>query len=291
MRAERAHRAALRRVTTRFRKGVTVDACSSHVDLANGQFTGSMRGSQIRSHDGSVLSQSHAHVTNAPTTLPQPSTGQEVQDVLFAERAGVPFLWYRDHAGAPVLRVLEAETGQLTVGRHSSSDLALPWDDAVSRSHAVLERLGRTWTLVDDGLSRNGTYVNGTRLRGRVRLHDRDALRFGGTLMRFRAPVSQASVGATRVDDDALVTAESLTPMQRKVLVALCRPFRDNPTYATPATNQTIADELVLSVDAIKTHMRGIFQRFGVQELPHNQKRARVVELAFQSGVIGERDL
>ena len=54
--------------------------------------------------------------------------------------------------------------------------------------------------------------------------------------------------------------AELLTPAQRRVLVALCRPFRDS-SYATPATNQQIADELVVSVDAVKSNLRALFER------------------------------
>ena len=33
------------------------------------------------------------------------------------------------------------------------------------------------WTVVDDGLSRNGTYVNGERIHGRRRLVDGDTPR------------------------------------------------------------------------------------------------------------------
>ncbi len=43
--------------------------------------------------------------------------------------------------------------------------------------------------------------------------------------------------------------------------------------------------------DAIKTRMRGRFQRCRVEELPQNQKRARVVELAFTYGIVRETDL
>ena len=58
---------------------------------------------------------------------------------------------------------------------------------------------------------------------------------------------------------------ELLTPAQRRVLVALCRPFKDS-TYATPATNQQIADELVVSVDAVKSTLRALFEVFGVDD-------------------------
>ena len=36
--------------------------------------------------------------------------------------------------------------------------------------HAALERVGDAWALIDDGLSHNGTWVNGERLIGRRRL-------------------------------------------------------------------------------------------------------------------------
>ncbi|MDV3205758.1 MAG: LuxR C-terminal-related transcriptional regulator, partial [Rhodococcus ruber] len=57
------------------------------------------------------------------------------------------------------------------------------------------------------------------------------------------------------------------------------------------ASNQDIASELFLSVDAVKTHLRALFAKFGVEDLPQNQKRVRLAELALHSGVITERDL
>ena len=47
----------------------------------------------------------------------------------------------------------------------------------------------------------------------------------------------------------------------------------------------------MLSVEAVKTHLRTLFQRFGVEDLPQNAKRARLVELAFETGVVVPRDL
>ena len=76
----------------------------------------------------------------------------------------------------------------------------------------------------------------------------------------------------TEVASEVLDRA-SLSEAQRRVLVALCRPFKDATGYVTPATNQQIADELFLSVDAVKTHLRALFAKFGIEDLPQNQKR------------------
>src|SRR3954469_23631788 len=86
------------------------------------------------------------------------------------------------------------------------------------------------------------------------------------------------------------VSLGDLPPTQRQVLVALARPYKQ-AEFATPATNQEIAGELHLSVDAVKAHLRSLFQRFGIESLPQNQKRSRLVAEAFQRGVLSQRDL
>jgi DNA-binding CsgD family transcriptional regulator len=81
-------------------------------------------------------------------------------------------------------------------------------------------------------------------------------------------------------------TDARLTDTQLAILVALCRPISAGIHFATPATNQEIADEVYLSVDAVKGHLRGLYREFGIDDLPHNQKRARLVELAIASGYV-----
>jgi predicted component of type VI protein secretion system len=177
----------------------------------------------------------------------------------------------------------------VTIGRGSSADVIIDDDLLVSRLHSTMEQVGNAWTIVDNGLSRNGTFVNGHRVAGRVQLHDRDEIRVGATVLTFCAPAE--------VDDphtligDPLPTAARLTAAQRSVLVALCRPYRDDRHFATPATNDQIADELCLSRDAVKTHLRVLFHKFGIDHLPQNQKRARLFEMALQHGVVSAHEL
>jgi hypothetical protein len=213
----------------------------------------------------------------------------DIKARLEAERAGTPFLLYRDGEDLQRIVALDPDRAPVSIGRAPETALTLDWDTEVSRLHAELEVSGGQWMLVDDGLSRNGSYVNGERLAGRRRLRDGDALRFGETFVQFRAPLQGAS-HATAVAQD-IATAADLTEAQRRVLVALCRPFKDNDGFAAPATNQQIAAELFLSVDAVKGHLRTLFAKFGVDELPQMQKRLRLVERAFLTGVVTEREL
>ena len=113
-----------------------------------------------------------------------------------ADRSGEPYLRYEDAAGRQRLVTLADGWRYATVGRDMGTDVCLHWDPEVSRVHARLERIGDSWCLLDDGLSRNGTFVNGERLSGTRRLDDGDELRFGNTAVEFRAPfdISQETI-------------------------------------------------------------------------------------------------
>jgi pSer/pThr/pTyr-binding forkhead associated (FHA) protein len=199
-----------------------------------------------------------------------------------------PALVYRDDEGAQRFVALGSRSS-LTLGRGSGCDVRLGWDERVSRVHAALELVGSDWALVDDGLSRNGTFLNGERLNGRRRLRDGDTFVLGSTSFRFRDTV-RPTTQLTKVGEQ-LVTAASLSPTQRQVVVALCRPYKHDDPYATPASNQQIADELFLSVDAVKTHLRTLFQKFGIEDLPQNQKRVKLVERVLGLGLVNRREL
>jgi pSer/pThr/pTyr-binding forkhead associated (FHA) protein len=214
-------------------------------------------------------------------------SGGELKDRLDAERRNQPFLVLRDPEGRQVIRGLGEGADSVAIGRAQASGLELD-DPEVSSLHAELERIGGDWVLVDDGLSRNGSFVNGERVSGRRRLRDGDALRFGQTLVVFRAPGAPAGGTVTAADTP---DAASITDTQRAILVALCRPYRVGSDFATPAANRQIAEEVFLSVDAVKAHLRTLFEKFDVGDLPQNQKRVRLAELALRSGVISPRDL
>ena len=208
-------------------------------------------------------------------------------------------LLYRDADGALQVVALEA-LSSLTIGRGSGCDVRLPWDEKVSRLHAELDRVGLSWTVVDDGLSRNGTFLNGERVTGRRPLRDGDTFVLGETSFSFRDVRGKTSQ-LTTVQDEFMTVASlsatqrqiltALSEAQRRVLLALCRPYKQETPYATPASNLQIAAEVFLSVDAVKTHLRSLFQKFHIEDLPQNQKRTKLVERAFALGIVSRRDL
>ncbi|HEX2104665.1 MAG TPA: FHA domain-containing protein [Solirubrobacteraceae bacterium] len=219
---------------------------------------------------------------------PHVATPAEIRDRIRAERTGAPFLLYRDGDDRQVIVDL-SDRDRIAIGRRDSADVPLSWDGAVSRLHAELERVGDDWLVSDDGLSRNGTFVNGERVGARRRLRDGDVIAVGGTLVAFIVPAGPTTTGPTRTARGPLVDV-TLTPAQRRALVALCRPFAGS-TYATPASNRQIADELVVSVDTVKGTLQDLFEAFGLQDLPQNQKRAALAVRALQLGLVSRREL
>jgi hypothetical protein len=213
-------------------------------------------------------------------------TPSELKEVIAAERTGYPFLVWRTEDDGQRLLLLDQANWRVTIGRDEAADVSLAWDAEVSRTHALLERVGRGWMLVDDGLSRNGSFVNGTRVVGRRRLADKDRLVVGATTVTYRETSGGTTQTASAIDTPAAI---QLSPMQRKVLIALVRPVHESDS-ATPATNRQIAEEVFLTVDAVKAHLRVLFERYRLSELPQNEKRARLVTTVLDAGVLSPRD-
>ena len=219
---------------------------------------------------------------------PWPVDEVEVDQLRAAERERVPLLLGRSGDGEQrILRLIPAP-GRVTIGRATTNDVAIDWDPAISRAHAVVELVGGVWVVLDAGLSRNGTYVNGERVRGQRPLRHSDAVRVGNTLLVFWCPTSRP--GEATVSDLASLPAPRLTPAQLAVLRALCRPSL-GPTLVSPAGNERIAAELSLTRSAVKAHLRVLYQKFGIGGLPQAEKRTRLVALAVEAGLVARADV
>ena len=244
----------------------------------------------VEIHTRGVVIGQYASPPAGPSPLQAHSASPaELRERIEAERGGRPFLVLRDGDGAQRILHLEDGATRISVGRAPGNELSLHWDTEVSRLHAELEQIAGEWTVSDDGLSRNGTFVNSARISGRTRLRDGDVLRVGQTVIAYRRPEAEDSMptqvagnraGAGRpAADPAPGARRARAPLQaRRVRHAGHQPGDRRRSCS-------------FSVDAVKSHLRTLFARFGIEHLPQNQKRSRLVAEALQSGVIATRDL
>jgi hypothetical protein len=146
-----------------------------------------------------------------------------------------------------------------TVGRGQGVDVRLN-DPSVSRLHAEIVRRGPYIYVVDRGLSRNGTRVNGRPVARRV-LEDGDVVSFGaarcrvGGLPREDLP-TEAELRRPAVPE--------LTRRELDVLVSLCRPALSDDAFVAPATAREIAADLVVTEAAVKQHLLRLYQKFRI---------------------------
>lgn len=221
--------------------------------------------------------------------FPGPTSVDERAALLTAAREAGAFVAYRDGFGDLRILCLDQVGGErIRIGRTEDNEICLPDNLEVSRAHAVLQAGGAGWGISDDGLSRNGTFVNGERVGRFRRLNDQDLIRIGTTTLLFQ----QAGV----VSDQTTAVAgrrhqPNLTPAERRVLVELCRPMLAGRGIPTPSGNQEIADALVLSLAGVKSHIRSLFSKFEVGDMPQNHKRAELAHRALQLGIVTDRDL
>jgi len=177
------------------------------------------------------------------------------------------------------LRALDSE--RITVGSLDSNDVVVD-SDGVSRVHAVFERFGDTWTVRDLG-SRNGTFVNGGRIIGEHALHSGDEIVLGRLRLQFHGPARGAETAA-------IASPPPLTPRERDVLLALCRPLLTGDAFTEPASTRAMAAELVVSEAAVKQHLSRLYDKFDVST-QDERRRVQLANAAVARGAVKVADL
>lgn len=117
-------------------------------------------------------------------------------------------LEYRDSSGVLHRHPLEGD-GPVTIGRGPEVDVSLPWDPNVSSLHAEARCVGGHWVITDEGISRNGTFVNGDRLSGRRRIRHGDAIRVGHTTLAFADAKGRRRESSTVVDTERSISTRT----------------------------------------------------------------------------------
>ncbi len=115
----------------------------------------------------------------------------------------------------------EARTDLVTgsvwkVGRSRSNDIVLD-NEMVSRNHAMIQRTGDEFLLIDLG-SRNGAYLNGRRVSVPVCLRDQDKIVFGEKEFIFSHPEGESKI-VQQVDHTMITEATQLLFSVKKITV------------------------------------------------------------------------
>jgi len=155
-----------------------------------------------------------------------------------------------------------------TIGRGQGVDIRLD-DPSVSRLHAELYRRGPYVYVVDLGLSRNGTRVNGRPVARRV-LDEGDVLSFGAARCRIGGIPQEEITAEAELRRSAV---PELTRRELDVLTSLCRPALSDEAFVTPATAHEIATDLVVTEAAVKQHLLRLYQKFRIPEGPNRRTR------------------
>jgi pSer/pThr/pTyr-binding forkhead associated (FHA) protein len=216
------------------------------------------------------------------------SDEQELEARLAAERLGVAFLVYRDGERRQRIFPLEPARRSVTIGRRDEADVSLPWDPECSRLHAELELRAGEWTISDDGLSQNGTWVNGLRLVGRRRLADGDSVRLGRTQLAFCHPRA-IGIGPTLLPGELSATPR-FSDQQQRILRALCRPLFGDAEGVTPASDEHIAGSTDIALETVTVELDHLTRALGLEHMPRPERRAELALLAMRSGLVEADD-
>jgi biotin operon repressor len=163
---------------------------------------------------------------------------------------------------------VDLEAARATVGRATENDLVIDGDRAVSRVHAVVERLAAGWCLRDLG-STNGTFLNGQQLFVQAPLGSSDEIRVGRT---------RIVVGRGRDDEDLDETdvpepPPHVTAREYEVLLRLVQPAVSGVGIQELAPPRKIAETLGVTETAVRQHLLSLYRKFGIDVAPGPRMR------------------
>jgi pSer/pThr/pTyr-binding forkhead associated (FHA) protein len=180
---------------------------------------------------------------------------------------------------------LDDTRGPLSVGKSADNHLVIDGDEAISRLHARLERLGPGWCITDLESS-NGTFVNGKRITS-CKLWSGDEIRLGRTRLILRDSNARRADGTTK----PVRERPTLTKTEFLVLVELCRPLLSGHTFTQPASVEQIARALGVKRPAIQMHLSNLYDKFGMFPEEGKSRRVLLANAAIECGAVSRKDL
>jgi pSer/pThr/pTyr-binding forkhead associated (FHA) protein len=181
--------------------------------------------------------------------------------------------------------VVELDDERVTVGKSTGNRISVGDDSAISRRHALLERIGGAWLIRDLG-STNGTTVNGEQVLTERALHNGDEFILGRTRFVFHDSLASAEPTTSKVAP----RPPKLTSKEQEVLVELCRPLvSGGGAVRVPATVRQIAERMFVGRAAVQAHLGRLYDKFDIDQ-DGSDRRHELANRAIESGCVSRRD-
>lgn len=155
--------------------------------------------------------------------------------------------------------IIPIDRTPFVIGRNPDSNLVLASED-ISRQHAELY-VQIDGVYIRDMKSTNGTFINSTRIKNKVKLNDNDTLHFGEIKFKIvsKRPESDDYAESTQYmkikkESNSFVEYYELTKREEEVLYLLLE----------GVAVKKIADKLFISEGTAKNHSLNIFRKTNV---------------------------
>ncbi len=129
---------------------------------------------------------------------------------------------------------------QVNIGRNTSNDIVIE-DPCVGRNHCTISQDNTGAFLLTDLNSTNGTYVNGKRINGTVRISVNDVVRIGNTTLPWKTYFSSTK---TPIPETVVQPASSQYTPQT--------PHENRPLVDIPSEMNIKKEEHIISADVRK---------------------------------------
>ena len=225
-------------------------------------------------------------MSDQPIDPCKPRATHEFRLEAAARATGHAYVRYRDGDLFRVVSLVPAPSPSY-IGRDEGCAVEIRNDERVSRRHARVIFGAGQWSI-EDGPSRNGTFVDGVPTVGERLLSDGSRITVGRTVLSFH--VAQTATAIQTLADEPARRRLHPNATQRKVLVELARPFmvRGAEVPVTP-TNAAIAQTLGYQVATIRDAISDLYKQAKLARGTSAQ-RSELVRLAISEGTVRPED-
>ncbi len=182
--------------------------------------------------------------------------------------------------------IVKLDRMKLTIGRSSRNDICIS-DPFASRLHAEIRRENEQVMLVDNG-SANGTFVNGQRVTGSLRLSVGDIVRIGETEIEYTSGeqdmLSGATVYLTGLAGQSLPADTITSPIPARSTTDLISSIRSGAMSGDSGTSS--AARAAMKPEKPSRDLLSIVSQVGIALLPRTSLEDTLkmtIDLVFQA--------